>query len=137
MKPKLLIRLAAGCLLFFAFGHTMGHLTRKDVEDEKTKEVIKAMEGYRFDLFGALRTYDEMFTGMSLNLTLTLLTLVSLLWIISNGVDKNAAQSKNLVWPIALCVIGFAVTGFVYFFMVPAITCVAAAILLIWAALRL
>ena len=56
MKPKLLIRIAAGCLLFFALGHTMGHSSRKEIADEKAQEVIKAMEGYRYNLFGQLRS---------------------------------------------------------------------------------
>lgn len=137
MKPKLLIRIAAGCLLFFALGHAMGHSSRKDIADEKAQKVIKAMEGYRYNMFGQLRTYDENYTGLSVNLIITLMALVAILWLLSNGVAGSPALIRKLLWPIILCVGGFAITGFLYFFPLPAISCVIALIFLSWAALRL
>ena len=124
MKPKLLIRIAAGCVLFFAFGHTMGHLGRKGTTDPKELEVIRITETNKFDMFGTLRSYDENYTGMSLNLIFTLLAFTLMLWFVSNLNDLKSA--KNILIPITLCLFGFAATGFMFFFPVPAITCVVA-----------
>jgi len=137
MKSKLLIRIAAGCTLFFALGHTMGHLSRKESNESKVKEVIRLMEDTKFDLFGQLRSFDENYTGMSLNLIFTLLAFTLLLWFVSALSETDPKSCRNLLVPILLCLLGFAVTSYVYFFPVPAITCVLASIALVTAVLRL
>jgi hypothetical protein len=132
MTAKLLVRLAAACLLFFALGHSVGHSSRRNVSDPKAKEVLQAMSDNKFDMFGQMRSYDENYEGMSLNLIFTLLAFIFILWTISGSLDTNQALAQRLLVPIGLCVVGFAVTGFLYFFLVPAITCVAAAIFIFW-----
>src|SRR4051812_35218320 len=123
MTPKLLIRIAAGCLLFFALGHSMGHTTRKDIDDPKAQEVLKAMSDYKYDMFGQPRSFDENFTGMSLNLIFTLLAFIMILWVVSGVANENKKMTSAVLWPICICVAAFAVTGFLYFFLLPAITC--------------
>ena len=71
MKPKILLRIAAGLLLFFAAGHSVGHFTRHDVKDPKAKEILGMMSDYKFDMFGKMRSYDDAYEGMSLNLIFT------------------------------------------------------------------
>lgn len=126
MQSKLLLRIAAGCLLFFATGHSIGHFTRHEVTDPQAKEIIQLMTEYQFDMFGTMRSYDENYTGMSLNLLITLAALITLIWILSNEVDHHRNLAKHLLIPIAACVAGFSVTSFLYFFPLPAITCLAA-----------
>jgi len=129
MTPKLLLRIAVGCLLFFALGHSLGHFTRHDVTDPKAKEVLRQMTENKFDMFGQLRSYDENYTGMSLNLIFTLLALASVLWIISTQTEKQPILARNILIPIAICVFGFGITSFLYFFTIPAVTCLLATIL--------
>lgn len=136
MKSKLLIRIATGFVLFFAAGHTIGHLTRHDVTDEKALEVQKMMMDYKFDMFGSMRSYDENYTGMSLNLIFTLVSMALLLWIISTDAVSNALKSI-LILPIALCLLGFAFTSYQYFFIAPTVSCFLAFFLLILAYFRL
>jgi len=131
MKAKLLIRIAAGCLLFFALGHSVGHFTRHDVDDPKAKEVLRAMSENKFDMFGQLRSYDENYTGMSVNLIFTLLTFVIILWFVSTLSETQPNTAKNILIPMALCVLGFSVTSFLFFFAMPAITCLLAGICLL------
>lgn len=126
MKPKLLLRIATGCLLFFALGHSFGHFTRHDVQDPKAKEVLKQMTENKFDMFGQLRSYDENYTGMSFNLIFTLLTLASVLWILSSQTEKQPLLAKSILVPLTICVFGYSVTSFLYFFTMPAITCLVA-----------
>ncbi len=130
MRPKLLIRIAAGCLLFFAIGHSIGHITRRDTTDPKMLEALRVMTENKFDLFGQMRTYDGLYEGMSINLTLTLLAFTAVVWILSGAVETAPSLVRNALIPIGLCTIGFAVTGFLYFFPVPAVTCVVASILI-------
>lgn len=137
MKPKLLLRIATGCMLFFAFGHSIGHFTRHNVNDPKAKEVLQQMTDNKFDMFGQLRSYDENYTGMSFNLIFTLLAIASILWIISAQTEKNPQIVKNILVPITICVFGFSVTSFLYFFTMPAITCLLTSILTTWTIFKL
>ncbi len=137
MKPKLLLRVAAGCLLFFAFGHSMGHFNRHHVTDPKAKEVLQQMIEHKFDMFGQLRSYDENYTGMSLNLIFTLLALAAVLWLLSTHTEKQPVLVKQVLVPLTLCILGFSVTSFLYFFPVPAVTCLVAAVLIAAAIFKL
>ncbi|MDX2190882.1 MAG: hypothetical protein SFY32_13565 [Bacteroidota bacterium] len=137
MKPKLLLRIATGCLIFFAFGHSIGHLTRHNISDPKAKEVLQQMIDNKFDMFGQLRSFDENYTGMSLNLIFTLLAFASILWLLSTQTEKYPQMVKKILVPITICVLGFSVTSYLYFFTLPAITCLLASILTSWAIFKL
>jgi hypothetical protein len=137
MKPKLLLRIAACLLLFFACGHSIGHFTRHDVTDPKAREVLRQMTENKFDMFGQQRSYDQNYTGMSLNLILTLFVFASILLMLSTQTEKEPLFVKNLLVPITFCVVGFSVTGFLYFFTMPAVTCLFASLLTIWAIIGL
>ena len=136
-KPILLIRVAAACSAFFAFGHTIGHFTRKSSTDPQAAEVFRQMENYKFPLGGQWRSYDEFYTGMSSNLIITLIVLTIILWMLSGSVEEYFLLVKKLLVPIFLCFAAFAITGFLFFFMVPAITCFVACICIIVAYLQL
>jgi len=137
MKPKLLLWIATGCLLFFAIGHSIGHFTRHNVNDPKAKEVLHQMTENKFDMFGQLRSYDENYTGMSFNLIFTLLAFASILCLLSTQTEKHPQIVKNILVPITICVFGFSVTSFLYFFLMPAITCLFASILSSWTIFKL
>ena len=127
MTPKLLLRIAAGLLLFFAFGHTIGHVTRHQAEGAQ-QTVNQTMRDVQFDFFGNTTSYDGMYNGLSLNLIFTLIVFATILWFVANVVNEKPILATQLVWPLMLCVLGFAVTSFLYFFLVPAITCFLAAL---------
>ncbi|MBY0424996.1 MAG: hypothetical protein K2Q22_05100 [Cytophagales bacterium] len=129
MKPKLLLRLAAGCLLFFAVGHSIGHVSRHSVSDPLAQEVLRQMSIHKFDMFGQKRSYDENYTGMSLNLIFTLIAFATILWMISSFAEQQPRFSKNLLIPIACCTLGFSITSYLYFFPVPAVSSLVASIL--------
>ena len=136
-RPKLLIRIAAGLILFFAFGHSMGHFTRYDVTDPKEKEVLQMMSNNKFDLFGQMTSYDKMYTGMSMNLIFTLLAFTIILWHISGICTDNKKLATKLLLPVTFCVFGFSITSFLFFFPVPAITCLIAGLILTFALIKL
>lgn len=137
MKPALLLRLAAIFLFVFATGHSIGHLTRHDVTDPKALEVQKQMIENKFDMFGTLRSYDENYEGMSLNLILCLLTFIALLWIASGFTEKAPGLVRKITLPLFVCILGFAMTSIFYFFPGPAVTCFLAAVCIAFARKRL
>lgn len=137
MKTGLLLKIAAGLILFFAAGHAVGHITRKNIADPAGRSVVAAMESYTFNITGMTRTFDNYYEGMSINLIITLVALALLLWIVSAYAEDNRKFSIAVLAPVEVCVAGFCITGFLYFFLVPAITCLAAAVLIGAAMLQL
>ena len=137
MSPKLLLRIAGGCLLFFLLGHSMGHFQRHAVTDPKARQVLQIMSENRFDMFGQLRSYDENYTGMSLNLLLTLAAFSFILFVLAGKAESSPTLVRMILVPIGLAVAGFALTSYLYFFPVPAVTCLLAFLSIGWAALRL
>jgi hypothetical protein len=133
MKVKLLLRIASACVLFFAAGHLVGHLTRKSTTDPTRQEVFKQMEEVKFPIGTQFRSYDEFFNGMSINFSIALASLAILLWLISNSASSAPKTCYLLLWPVLICLVGFAITGFIFFFLVPAVTCVAASFLILMA----
>src|SRR6476620_8158643 len=105
MNPKFLLRIAAVSLFVFAAGHSIGHLTRHDVTDPKAVEVQRMMMDHKFDMFGTLRSYDENYEGMSLNLILTLFVFVAVLWILSGQTNANPVLTRKILLPIFICVL--------------------------------
>jgi len=128
MKPGILLKLAAGCTAFFATGHSIGHFTRHNISDLKAREVLRLMVETRFDMFGFMRTYDENYRGMSINLIITLIALTFILWTLAKHCETNVELSINILTLIMLLLLGFSITGFLFFFHVPAITCLVGAI---------
>jgi hypothetical protein len=137
MKPKVLLRIAVFCILFFIVGHSIGHFTRKEVTDQKGLSVLRAMEDYKFPIGTQFRSYDEFYTGMSLNLILSLVSIGFLLWMISNVSISTPRIASRLLWPILFVMVGFTITGFLFFFVVPAVTCLLASALILTSILLL
>jgi hypothetical protein len=122
MKPKILLRITVFVTLFYAFGHVMGHLTRKQTTDPVNKEVIRQMEQYKFNVNGAMRSWDNFYEALSLDSALVLVVFAIIFWMLSGMVEKYPSVVYNLLWPILLCFIGFTITHYLYVFMIPTVT---------------
>lgn len=127
MKPKILIRIASVLMLIFALGHSIGHFTRYNTTDIRAINTITSMQMTKIPMEGVDKTYDQFYSGMSLNLSITLIAFAILLWLLSNLVQSNPKIVRRLLIPIFLCAFGFSITGFVYFFPAPTlISCLGA-----------
>jgi uncharacterized membrane protein len=128
MKPKILLRITVIVTLFYAFGHIMGHLTRKQTTDPVDKEVIRQMEQYKFNVNGSMRSWDNFYEALSLDSALVLVVFAIIFWMFSGMVEKYPGVVYKLLWPILLCFIGFTITHYLYVFMIPTvaslITCI-------------
>ncbi len=131
MKPKILLRVTVFVTLFYAFGHVIGHLTRKQTTDPVDKEVIRQMEQYKFNVNGAMRSWDDFYVALSLDSALVLVVFASIFWMLSGMVEKYSSVVYILLWPILMCLIGFTITDFLYVFMIPTVTSLIICILII------
>lgn len=137
MKPKILLRITAFVTLFYAFGHVMGHLTRKQTTDPVNREVIRQMEQYKFNVNGAMRSWDNFYEALSLDSAIVLMVFTIVFWMLSGMAEKYPGVVYQLLWPILLCFIGFTTTHFLYVFMIPTITSLITCILIIAAMIQL
>ncbi|NOU46609.1 MAG: hypothetical protein HOO86_06050 [Bacteroidales bacterium] len=131
MKPKVMLRFASGILILFTFWHIAVHFTRHNTKDIRIQKVLKAMTENKFEMFGQLRSYDDNYNGMSLNLIFSLLAFSIMLWILSIFTERNRVLVRALLVPISFCLIGYSITGFLYFSPIPAYTSFIAAVLTI------
>lgn len=137
MKPRILLRITVVLTLFYAFGHVMGHLTRKETSDPVNKEVIRQMEQNKFSVNGSMRSWDDFYEALSLDSALVLLVFAVIFWMLSGMVEKYPRVVYNLLWPILICLIGFSITNFLYVFMIPTATSLITCIVIITALIQL
>jgi archaellum biogenesis protein FlaJ (TadC family) len=130
MRPKLLLRISAFFTLFVAVGHTLGNYTRKATTDARQQEIFKKMADYKFNFGGSMRSWDNFYDGMSLDVSFALVTFTVLLWLISGSANKYPVFCTSLLWVILVCFIGFTILGFMYFFIVPAVCTLLASVLM-------
>ena len=123
--------------LFYAFGHIMGHITRKETTDPVNKEVIRQMEQYKFDINGSMRSWDNFYEALSLDSALVLVVFAVIFWILSGVAEKQPGVVYKLLWPILICFIGFTITHFLYVFMIPTVMSLITCILIITTIIQL
>jgi len=137
MKPKILLRVATGFILFFVLGHTMGHFTWKQTTDPKKQVIIKMMDENEFEFGGAMKSIGENHEGYSWLLIFSLLAFAMLTWVISGLTEKDSKASVNLLIPVFACFFAFAIICYLFFFLVPAATCLLASMLMLISILQL
>jgi len=123
--------------LFYAFGHIMGHITRKETTDPVNKEVIRQMEQYKFDINGSMRSWDNFYEALSLDSALVLVVFAVIFWILSGVAEKQPGVVYKLLWPILICFVGFTITHFLYVFMIPTVMSLITCILIITTIIQL
>jgi hypothetical protein len=137
LSARILIRLAVLAVLFFAVGHTIGEAGRKSNPAPAEREVLAAMQSHQLPVGGQLRSYDDLYTGLSINLSIALAAIAVLLWLLSGLAETQPRLCARLLWVPLLALAAYAVTGFRFFFSAPAFTSLVAAILLALALIRL
>jgi hypothetical protein len=137
MKPKILLRITAFATLFYAFGHIMGHLTRKQTTDPVDKEVIRQMEQYKFNVNGSMRSWDDFYEALSLDSALVLVVFTIMFWLLSGIAEKYPGIVYRLLWPISIGFAGFTITHYLYVFMIPTVLSLIICVLIIAAMILL
>lgn len=114
MSPRGWLRSAATATALFTIGHSFG--TFAEQKDSAASLVVTAMRSVHFDVFGASRTYWDMFHGYAVLIIFTGAFLSLLLWQLS-AIEIRLA--RPMVLAAAALQIGFAAVGFADFFWAP------------------
>ena len=136
MKSKLLLRIAAGLVLFHLLGHTMGHLTWDKPEDPKMAHVVDTMKGYKADFMGVAKSMADYHVGYSYIVFGLYIMSIAMLWFASGFVNENRAIAQKMLYPLGLAYIFFGVAEYIYFFPLAAITSLLAGVCVIAAVAR-
>jgi hypothetical protein len=133
MSATLLFRIAAGLLVFFAAGHTVGSLSFKPPTPEGMA-VREAMNSVQFSYQGALYTYGGFYKGFSLSITAYMLFSAYLAWYLGQAALRQPQSIGSLAWAFAfLQLVGLALS-IKYFFLPPALISGVVVICVAWAA---
>jgi hypothetical protein len=114
MSARAWLRTAAAVTVLFAVGHSIG--TFSPPPPGGASAVAQAMQTVQFDLFGAQRTYWDLFHGYGVLIILVGAFLAVQLWQLGS---LASAAVRPLVLAIAALQICFAVVGFCSFFWAP------------------
>jgi hypothetical protein len=109
MSHRILLRIAAICMLIHFLGHTMGHFMWRDTPGAES--VIAAMSGTEFSFMGAERSFADYYEGYSWFVVFTLAAVTVWLWELS-----RRAVDARLLFPLGMMLIGFAVIEAFHFF---------------------
>jgi hypothetical protein len=137
MKPKVLLRIAAGAILLFDLGHTLGGMILAPSHGPEEDELLAKLGAYTMDVMGSTRSHLDFYDGSGWYLSLTLTALLAITWLMSSAVDESPQLVKRLAVVLALWFGISAALCVVYFFAAPLVTSVIACAALTAAALRL
>ena len=119
LKPSVLYRIAAGLLVLFAIGHTLGF--RQTDPQWGVDSLVASMRTIRFDVQGFSRTYWDFFVGAGLFVGFFLLFAAVLAWQLG-GLSQQTLRLMPLVtWTLAILFVGVTVLSWMYLFIVPVI----------------
>ena len=133
MTATLLYRIAAGLLLLFAVGHTVGFLTFKPPTAEGVA-VRDSMDKVPLQIGSGKLTYGGFYRGFGLFCTLYLVFLAYLSWHLG-GMAQTTPQAIGLLgWAFFALNVVSTVLAWIYFIPPPIILSALAAICTGWAA---
>ena len=133
MTATLLYRIAAGLLLLFAIGHTVGFLTFKPPTAEGLA-VRESMEKVPLQIGGRTLTYGGFYRGFGLFCTLYLIFLAYLSWHLGSMARTTPQAIGLLGWGFFTLNVASTVLAWIYFIPPPIILSALASICTGWAA---
>src|SRR5476649_2686697 len=89
MNSKLLLRIAAGLMLFHTLGHTIGALTWNQAPNAAIGRVITAMETNHFNFMGRNTTIASFYDSYGIMMIFVLLLLSLILWLLSGEAENR------------------------------------------------
>ena len=122
MKPWIWLRVAAIVQAVFAFGHTAGGIPRKAIRGPQEQAIFDAMQAFRFDAMGTMRSHWDFYQGFGLTISVNLAILAVLIWQLGNLTRTDAEGARPLLATLLLSEILIGVLSWRYFFAGPVIT---------------
>ncbi|PSL45371.1 hypothetical protein CLV51_10473 [Chitinophaga niastensis] len=137
MKPKLLLRIAAGLMLFHLAGHSIGQCTWKQATDPVKQAVISQMTDHRFPFMGSIRSMGDYYEGFSYASSIALLLLAVMLWLISGALTNSGSLAYKMTVTITIALFVWSIDEFFYFFPFAACNTLLAALFTLAAVIQL
>jgi len=134
MKPVVWFRIAAGLMLLFAIGHTMGFLTFQPPSVEG-QNVWKAMNAVHFSAGSSTFSYGGFYKGFGLFITAFQLFAAWLAWCLSSMARRGTPGVRTIAWGMSILQLGSLVLSLRYFSAGPVVLSGLTAACLIIAAL--
>jgi hypothetical protein len=136
MKPSVLYRVAAGLLLLFALGHTLG-FRQVNSDWPGTGPLIDSMRSVHFEAQGFDRTYWDFFSGFGFFFTVFLVFAAVLAWQLGRlSGEPVFARMRTTAWAMALCFVAITGLSVRYTFTTPTVFSTLITACLIFAAWR-
>lgn len=111
MKADVLFRIAAGLLIVFAAGHTIGFLSFRPSTPEG-QAVLSSMNNVRFD--GGF-TYGAFYVAFGLFITLFFLLSAWLAWFTASLISVSISAARKLAWAMVATYAGALALAVCYF----------------------
>lgn len=116
MKPKLLLRLSSGTMIFHLVGHTLGHAGWKHPAEPVQQEVVRQMQENRFLFMGSIRSLGEYYDGYGYACSVALAFFALILWLSSDAANENKVLTTKMVGGTTVCLFAWSVNEFIFFF---------------------
>ena len=117
MKASVFYRTAAGLILLFDIGHTLGF--RQSDPTWGVDTLLSSMRSIHFEVQGFSRTYWDLFVGAGLFVSVFLLFAAVLAWQLGGLSAETLARMRPTAWALALCFVALTILSFKYLFLVP------------------
>lgn len=137
MRAKLLLRIAAGLMIFHMLGHTLGHMNWKKAVEPQKQEVIRQMTEHKFPFMGQERSMGDYYEGYGWAGTIALALMAAMLWLASGAVHESRSLALKTTLTLSLSLGGWCVVEFLFFFPFAASTTLLAAAMSLIAAWQL
>ncbi|HMC31920.1 MAG TPA: hypothetical protein VKL99_13885 [Candidatus Angelobacter sp.] len=132
MKASVFYRIAAGFLLLFAAGHTLGF--RQSDPQWGVDALLGSMRSIHFDVQGSSRTYWDLFVAAGLSVGVFYLFAAILAWQMGGLPAETLARLRGMAWTFVLCFAAVTVVSWIYLFILPIIFSLVITICFIFAA---
>jgi hypothetical protein len=130
MKPWIWLRVAAIVQAVFTFGHTAGGIPRRAIRGPQEQAIFDAMQAFRFDVMGTMRSHWDFYQGFGLTISVNLAVLAVLIWQLGSLTRTDPEGARPLLVTLLLSEILIGVLSWRYFFAGPVITSVVVTICL-------
>ncbi len=117
MKASVFYRTAAGLILLFDIGHTLGF--RQSDPTWGVDTLLSSMRSIHFEVQGFSRTYWDLFVGAGLFVSVFLLFAAVLAWQLGGLSAETLARMRPTAWALALCFVALTILSFKYLFLGP------------------
>ena len=119
MKASIFYRIAAGLLLLFAIGHTLGF--RQSDPTWGVDALLSSMHSIHFNVQGASRTYWDLFVAAGFTVGVLYLFAAILAWQLGGLPAETLARMRGIAWAFALSFAAITVVSWIYLFIMPVV----------------